>query len=46
MRGERATISKLNGRVSADLKKLLKPASGFLSDAEGCRADYWLRQNR
>lgn len=35
IRGERATIADLDGRISADLKKLLKPASCFLSDAEG-----------
>jgi hypothetical protein len=35
IRGESAIISDLNSRISADLKKLLKPASGFLDDAQG-----------
>jgi len=35
VREERALLSALNDRISADLKKLLKPASGFLSDADG-----------
>jgi hypothetical protein len=43
IRGERASLSDLNGRISADLKKLLKPASGFLSDAEGWLAPEVLR---
>lgn len=40
---ERAKLSDLNSRINADLKKLLKPASGFLSDAEGWLAPEVLR---
>jgi hypothetical protein len=43
IRGERTTISDLNSRISADLKKLLKPASSWLSDAEGWLAPEVLR---
>jgi hypothetical protein len=43
IRGERTTIADLNSRISADLKKLLKPASGLLNDAEGWLAPEVLR---
>jgi hypothetical protein len=35
VREERALLSELNGEISADLKKLLKPASFHLDDTEG-----------
>lgn len=35
VRAEHALISEMNGQISADLKKILKPASSWLGDAEG-----------
>jgi hypothetical protein len=35
VREERARLSDLNDRISADLKRLMQPASSHLDDAEG-----------
>ena len=35
VREERALLSELNGRISADLKTMLQPASFYLNDVEG-----------
>ncbi len=35
VREERALLSELNGRISADLKKMLQPAAFHLNDVEG-----------
>jgi hypothetical protein len=35
VREERALLSELNVRISADLKKMLRPASVYLNDVEG-----------
>ena len=43
VREERARLSDLNGRVSADLKRLMQPASSHLDDAEGFLLPQFLR---
>lgn len=35
IRAERAVIAEMNTRISTDLKRILKPALSWLSDAEG-----------
>jgi hypothetical protein len=35
VRDERALLADLSARISADLKRLLKPASNLLDDVEG-----------
>lgn len=43
VRDERARLSELNKQISADLKKMLKPASSHLDDAEGWLSPQVLR---
>jgi hypothetical protein len=43
VREERALLSDLNDRIGDDLKKLMKPASSHLDDAEGFLLPEFLR---
>jgi hypothetical protein len=43
VRDERTRLSELNRQISADLKKMLKPASFYLDDAEGWLAPQVLK---